>query len=83
MESLALLVMGIFIGILVLSGLAVTLAVLSWAGKISKVWGYVVTGLLLAVTIWAYSVSVPLGMWPTIPLIVAAIFSFTSKKPKR
>lgn len=80
MESLAYLVMGIFIGVLVISGGAVTLSVLSWSGKLHKAWGYSVTGLLLLVTIWAYSVSVPLGMWPTIPLAVTAIFSFTSKK---
>jgi hypothetical protein len=80
MESLAYLVMGIFIGVLVISGGAVTLSALSWSGKLHKAWGYSVTCLLLLVTIWAYSVSVPLGMWPTIPLVVTAILSFTSKK---
>ena len=82
MESLALVVMAMFIAILVLSGVAVTLSALSWSGKLHKAWGYSVTGVLLLVTIWAYSVSVPLGMWPTIPLIISAALSFTSKKAK-
>lgn len=74
--------MGIFIGILLLSGVAVTLSVLSWSGKLHKAWGYSVTGVLLLVTVWAYSVSVPLGMWPTIPLLVCASLLIFKKKAK-
>ena len=83
MESLALLVTGIFIGILLLSGVAVTLSVLSWSEKIHKAWGYSVTGLLLVVTVWAYGVSSPLGMWPTIPLLVCAAFMAFPRKNQK
>ena len=80
MESLALVVTIIFFSILALSGVAVTLSVLAWAGKLHKAFGYVSAGLLFLVTAWAFSVSVPLGMWPLIPLLVTIGFALTSKR---
>jgi hypothetical protein len=80
MESLAYLVMGILAFILALAIAAVILSVLSWSGKINKAWGFASTGMLLLVTIAAYSLQLQLGMLPTIPLLVSIGFLAFKKK---
>ncbi len=82
MESLALFVTYLLLAILVLAAIAVTLTVLSWRGKIPKAWGYSASGLLLLITIWCFTLSVPFGMFPAIPLLVCIGFIAFPKKAK-
>jgi hypothetical protein len=82
MESLALFVTYMLIAIIVLALTAVALTVLSWAGKLHKAWGYSATGLLLLLTIWCFTIAVPLGMFPAVPLLVCIGFLAFPKRAK-
>ena len=82
MESLALFVTFMLIAIIVLALAAVALTVFSWAGKLHKAWGYAATGLLLLLTAWCFTISVPLGMFPAVPLLVCLGFIAFPKKAK-
>lgn len=82
MESLALLFTFILTAIIVLALAAVALTVLSWAGKLRKAWGYSATGLLLLLTVWCFSISAPLGIFPAVPLVVCLGFIAFPKRAK-
>lgn len=82
MESLALFVTFMLIAIIVFALAAVALTVLSWAGKLHKAWGYSATGLLLLLTVWCFSISAPLGMFPAVPLVVCLGFIAFPKRAK-
>jgi hypothetical protein len=82
MESLAMFVTFMLIAIIVLALVSVALTVLSWAGKLHKAWGYSATGLLLLLTAWCFTISVPLGMFPAVPLLVCIGFIAFPKKAK-
>lgn len=82
MESLALFVTLLLIAILALAAIAVTLTVLSWNRKLPKPWGYSATGLLLLITVWCFTISVPFGLFPAVPLLVCLGFVVFPKKAK-
>ena len=80
MESLALLVTVIYLGILALSLLTVTLAVI-WRVKQKFQKSAIVALVLLSfIAIWATSVSLPLGAVPLIGVAVSALLLFISRK---
>lgn len=82
MESLALVIVFMFLGILLFSAASIVLSALCWAGKLHIAWGYSFTGGLLVITFWSYLGSVPLGLMATIPLIACVLLLAFRKKAK-
>jgi hypothetical protein len=82
MESLALFVTLLLISILFIAAVAVTLSVLSWNRKLHKAWGYSATGLLFLITVWCFTISVPFGLFPAVPLLVCIGFTAFPRKLK-
>lgn len=80
MESLALLVAGILLGVVILGVLTIVFSILAWRGKVNRwvAYGFLVAQML--VTVWGFSTQTAMATFAAVPLFIGGVFSALPRK---
>jgi hypothetical protein len=83
MEDLAAVVIGILLAQLALGLASLTFSAIYFFKSKFKVTSLVLNGLLLAETVWAFTISQTLGWFSAVPLALSAFFRFVPSRSSR
>lgn len=83
MEDLAAVVIGILLAQLALGLASLTFSAIYFFKAKFKITSSVLNVILLAETVWAFTISQPLGWFSAVPLALSAFFRFVPSKRQR